>query len=164
MTTLGKSNPPSQSYAATPTLPPACFSSPTSALDPTFPLGNPHTKKTTTSLPGNDSKVTTTPDEQRSPLPTSAPDAQDSSLDSKEGCPIVSWKDGPLLPAAHRQRKPTTMVSRLKRPWLTPPLPTNVAWRGWKRSETPTRRLRPSRQTHLSLDFSLSANERPHRP
>ena len=164
MTTLEKSKPPSQSYAATHTLPHACFSSPTSALDPTFPLGTPHTKKTTTSLPGNDSKVTTTPDEQRSPLPTSAPDAQDSSLDSKEGCPIVSWKDGPLLPAAHRQRKPTTMVSRLKRPWLTPPLPTNVAWRGWKRSETPTRRLRPSRQTHLSLDFSLSADERPHRP
>jgi hypothetical protein len=41
--TVEQSNLPSQSYAATPTLPPACFSSTTSAFDPTFPLGTPHT-------------------------------------------------------------------------------------------------------------------------
>ena len=49
--TVGQSNLPSQSYAATPTLPPACSSSPTPALDPTFPLGTPHPKKTPTSRP-----------------------------------------------------------------------------------------------------------------
>jgi hypothetical protein len=89
----------------------------------------------------------------------------DPSLDSKESFPTVFLKDGPLPSAAHRQRKTTTMVSRPKRPWLTqPPRPTNMAWRGWERSETLTKRLRPSRQTFPYRDFSLSANEKPNRP
>ena len=55
------------------------------------------------------------------------------------------------------------MVSRPKRPWLTPPPPSNMAWRGWVLSKTPMTITRPPRQPHLSLDFSLSANERPRR-
>ena len=70
----------------------------------------------------------------------------------------------PAERSMRRRRKQTTMVDRIsKRPWLTPPLPSNMAWRGWVLSKTLMMKTRPSRQPPPSLDFSLSANERSHR-
>ena len=68
----------------------------------------------------------------------------------------------PAERSKHRQRE-TTMVDPTKRPWLTLPLPSNMAWRGLVLSKTSMMRNRPSRQPSPSLDFSLSANERSHR-
>jgi hypothetical protein len=84
-----------------------------------------------------------------------------SSLDSAESSSNVSWKDSPLLSAKPGQLKKTIMVSR--RPWLTPPLPSNIAWRGWVLSKISMILTRPPRHPSPSLDFSLSANERPRR-
>jgi hypothetical protein len=69
----------------------------------------------------------------------------------------------PAERSMRRRRKQTTMVDRTKRPWLTPPLPSNMAWRGWVLSKISMIITRPSRQPPPSLDFSLSANERSHR-
>ena len=59
--------------------------------------------------------------------------------------------------------RPKLRHRRQKRPWLTPPLLTNMAWRGWAPPKTLKLLTRSPRQTPPALDFSLSANERPHR-
>ena len=86
-----------------------------------------------------------------------------SSLDLLSDPPQPLLDPSPDPPAErpkNRQRKQTTMVDRTKRPWPTPPLPSNIAWRGWVLSKTSMLPTRPSRQPPPSLDFSLSANER----
>ena len=63
----------------------------------------------------------------------------------------------------HQRR--TTKVEPTKRPWLTPPLPSNMAWRGWEQSKSKASmiKIRPPRQPHSHVDFSLSVNDRPKR-
>ena len=87
----------------------------------------------------------------------------DSSIDSKEACLFVSLKDNHLPSAVNfmnTQLPLTTRASQHQRPWLTPPLPSNLAWRGWVLAKPPMMKARPSRQPCTTGDFSLSANER----
>jgi hypothetical protein len=77
--------------------------------------------------------------------------------------PLEPSSDPPAERPKHRHRRQATLIGRTKRPWLTPPLPSNTAWRGWVLSKTSMTTTRPPRQPPPSLDFSLSANERPHR-
>ena len=52
-----------------------------------------------------------------------------------------------------KHQRMTTMVDPTKRPWLTPPLPSNMAWRGWVRSKASMLKIRPPRQPPSPLDF-----------
>ena len=71
-------------------------------------------------------------------------------------------KGKPQRPAGNpKPRQPKRTSSAPKRPWLTPPSPSNMAWRGWTTSKTTKLKVKPiSESLHLH-DFSLSANERP---
>ena len=53
--------------------------------------------------------------------------------------PLMTTECSTLLPTLRMsapRRPKTTMVDPTKRPWLTPPLPFNLAWRGWVLSKT----------------------------
>ena len=101
-------------------------------------------------------------DEPRAELPSPRITMEWTSLLTTPPSPLLPPDSRPAELSKHRQRR-TTMDDPTKRPWLTPPLPSNMAWRGWVLSKTSMLRKRPPRQPHPSLDFSLSTNERPHR-
>ena len=60
-------------------------------------------------------------------------------------------------------RQPKRTMTAPQRPWLTPPAPSNMAWRGWTTSKTAKLKVKPIREPQHLHDFSLSANERPRR-
>ena len=84
--------------------------------------------------------LTPPPDLPLGPLPLTINISSLDLLSDPPQPPLEPSSDPPAERPKHRHRKQATLIGRTKRPWLTPPLPSNTAWRGWGKKKKPTNR------------------------